>query len=74
MIDLLLLWYAVVAIGTGASIYVTTREPEKKAEHVKMLPPWLANLAAHTEPIEGYQDPLFFADSERKNVRTKQKH
>ena len=71
MIDLLLIWYAVIAIGTGASIYVTTRHPEKKAENVRMLPHWLATITAHSEALEGYQDPLYFVDSEKAHAKTR---
>lgn len=74
MIDLLLIWYAAIAIGFGASVYRTTREPETKPQHVRMLPPWLSNITAHAEALEGYQDPLFFADSDAKHAAKQKQH
>lgn len=70
--DALLAWYLAVFLGFGASVRHTTREPESKPPHVRSIPPWLANITAYTEPIEGYQDPLFFTDSDKHAA--KQKH
>lgn len=70
--DALLIWYFAVAVGCAASVRHATREPETKPEHVRVLPPWLANITAHTEPLDGYQDTLFFSDSEKDHARSKE--
>jgi hypothetical protein len=70
MMDLLIGWYLAVFLGFGATTYARTREPETRPPQVRMLPPWLADLTAHTEPLEGYQDPLFFTDSKQEHGTT----
>jgi len=70
--DALLAWYLAVFIGFGVSVRHTIREQETKPPHVRVLPPWLATITSHVEPLDGYQDPLFFADSEKDHARSKE--
>lgn len=65
MMDLLLAWYLAVFIGCGASVYRSTREPVQRPPHVRVLPPWLSSLVAYTEPLDGYQDPIFLSDESK---------
>lgn len=65
--DALLAWYLAVLVGFGVSVRHTTREQETKPPHVRMLPPWLASITAHAEALEGYQDPLFFPESDKQH-------
>ena len=71
--DALLAWYLAVLIGFGLSVRHTTREQEMKPPHVRILPPWLATITAHAEALEGYQDPLFFPETDKQHGTT-QKH
>ena len=71
--DALLAWYLAVFIGFGVSVRHKTREQEMKPPHVRMLPPWLATITAHVEALEGYQDPLFFPETDKQHGTT-QKH
>ena len=73
MMDLLIAWYVAVFLGFGATTYARTREPETRPAHVRVLPPWLATITAHAEALEGYQDPLFFPESDKQHGTT-QKH
>lgn len=71
--DALLAWYLAVFIGFGVSVRQTTKEQEPKPPHVRVLPPWLATITAHIEPLDGYQDPLFSTDHDTQHA-AKQKH
>ena len=70
MIDLLLLWYLAVYAGLGLSLYLTTRGTKKNTSH-RVMPAWLTSIIAHSEPIDGWEDPLFYSDSEVKHGRSK---
>lgn len=69
--DALLAWYLAVFLGFGASVRHTTRAPESKPPHVRKLPPWLADITAYAEPIEGYQDPLFLPEKKEEDAACK---
>jgi hypothetical protein len=56
--DTLLIWYFACAIGFGISVYARTK-PEKKKRKVRVIAPWLSNIYAYSEHIEGYEDPIF---------------
>jgi hypothetical protein len=70
MTTLLALWYAAVYVGLGVSLYLTLREPKKKTVR-RTMPAWLTSIIAHSEPIDGWEDPLFYSDSEVKHGRSK---
>jgi hypothetical protein len=64
--DALLIWYLVVSVGFAVSI---RKKPAKKKPQGRIMPEWLAQIIAYSEPIEGHRDPLFYSDDE--HVRTK---
>jgi hypothetical protein len=55
--DALLIWYLACSLGCVVAVYVNTR-PEQQ-EQTRILPRWLADLAAYTEPLDGYHDPIY---------------
>ena len=57
--DALLIWYSACAIGFCAAVRHNTKAPDERPPHARVLPRWLADLTAHTEPLDGYQDPIF---------------
>jgi hypothetical protein len=55
--DALLIWYLACSLGCGLAVYVNTRP--KRQKPVRTLHQWLADMAAHTKPLDGYHDPIY---------------
>jgi hypothetical protein len=64
--DALLIWYLVVSVGFAVSI---RKKSSQKKPNRRIMPDWLAQIIAYSEPIEGHRDPLFYSDDN--HVRTK---